>query len=137
MDDAGGKLLRQFAVRKPCANCPFRADGGAIDLQAGRREQILGDLLSQRASTFHCHKTVYRSDDRNFDDEGDFKPQDVAHCAGAAAVVQKLNRDMQSVQLAIRLGVIPEDHYADAHTETLGPADIDWDHLERGDRCRM
>lgn len=120
-------MKNQFALTKPCANCPFRKDAQAIDLMPGRREQIIEDLLSGTASTFHCHKTVYREDNRNQDDEGNFQPVDVAHCPGAAAVARKFGRDTTMVQVAGRLGVIPSDHYDQAIRNTLNVDDLEID----------
>lgn len=117
-------MKNQFAVKKPCANCPFRNDDRAIDLQPGRREQIIEDLLSGKDSTFHCHKTVYRNDGRNHDEEGNYRPVDVSHCSGAAAVARKFGRDTVMVQVATRLGAIPYDHYDEALSLTLEPEDL-------------
>lgn len=117
-------MEKQFSVKKPCANCPFRKDGKAIDLQPGRREQIIEDLLSGKDSTFHCHKTVYRNDGRNHDEEGNYQPVDVSHCPGAVAVARKYGRDTVMVQVASRLGVIAPDHYDDALELTLEPEDL-------------
>lgn len=117
---------KSFALTKPCANCPFRNDGQAIDLMPGRREQIIQDLLSGEAGTFHCHKTVYRSDNRNHDDEGNYRPVDVCHCPGAAAVTWKVGgRDMTMVQIAKRLRMIGVDHYDEALALTIEPGDLD------------
>ncbi len=120
-------MKNQFAVRKPCANCPFRKDDKAISLQPGRREQIIEDLLSGKDSTFHCHKTVYRNDGRNHDEEGNYQPVDVSHCPGAAAVARKFGRDTVMVQVASRLGAIGHDHYDEALEQTLEPEDLNID----------
>jgi len=118
------KMKNQFALRKPCANCPFRRDAAAIELQPGRKEEIIEGLLSGEKQTFHCHKTVYRDDGRNHDDEGNYRPVDVCQCPGAAAVARKFGRDTVMVQVATRLGVIDLDHYDAAIPSTIGPNDL-------------
>lgn len=118
---------KQFSLRKPCSDCPFRCDAQAIELQPGRREEIIESLLSGETQTFPCHKTVYRSDGRNHDDEGKYTPVDICHCPGAVAVARKFGRDTVMMQLATRMGVIPEDHYDDAMGKTLEPGDLDID----------
>ena len=120
-------MKNQFSLKKPCANCPFRNDGRAIELQPGRREDILHEILSQRSATFPCHKTAHRPDGRNFDEDGNYAPTDVSVCPGAAAVARKFGRDLQIVQLGYRLGFISENHYDEAMSETMEPSDFDID----------
>ncbi|MFK5949514.1 MAG: hypothetical protein QM500_12180 [Methylococcales bacterium] len=120
-------ISRQFALKKPCANCPFRNDVQAISLSDGRREQIIEDLLSGKDSAFHCHKTVHRSDGRNFDDNDEYVPKDICQCPGAAAVAQKFGRDVTVVQIAIRLGVISADYYDESLPLTLNAEDLNID----------
>ena len=117
-------MEKQFSLRKTCANCPFRKDAGAIELNPGRREGIILALLTGEQQTFNCHATVYRKDGRNF--QGDeYRPVDVSHCPGAAAVARKFGRDTVAVQIAERLGMISPDHFDSAADETLDPADLD------------
>jgi hypothetical protein len=117
-------MKKCFSLNMPCANCPFRNDEHSIKLQPGRREQIIEDLLSGKEESFPCHKTVYREDGRNHDENGDYKPVDVSTCAGAAALCRKYGRDMVIVQLAYRLGVIPYEHYDSASDTVLEPGDL-------------
>ena len=117
-------IKKGFALKKPCADCPFRNDDKAISLRDGRREEIIEDLLSGKSSTFHCHKTVYRKGAKNFDDEGLYKPKDVAMCPGAMAVARKMGRDPQMIQVAERMGWIETGHYDVAISETLEPKDL-------------
>lgn len=114
-------IKRAFSLRRVCQNCPFRKDAQAIDLAEGRKEQIIEDLLSGKSTTFHCHKTVYREGADNFDEEGNYRPNDVMMCPGAMAVARKLGRDPQMIQVAERMGWIEPDHYAEAMSETLDP----------------
>lgn len=120
-------MKKQFNLRKPCKNCPFRNDDQTIGLQPGRLEDIIEGLLNGEDMTFHCHKTVYSEGGVNFDDNGDFRPVRVSHCAGAAAVCRKHGRDTVASQLAIRLGVILEDHYEPAMLGTMSPSDLSVD----------
>lgn len=113
------KLKNLFAVKRPCSNCPFRNDEDAISLEARRREGIIESLLSGEHTTFHCHKTVYRRDDRNHKKNGDYVPVDVSQCPGAAAIARKFGRDSVMVQIATRLGVIPPDYYDEAMGLTI------------------
>lgn len=118
------ELQRQFRLKKVCSNCPFLKNGKGIELEDGRLEEIVKGLLVGKDSTFHCHKTVYTEDDRNFDDDGNYVPIDVAHCPGAAAVCRKFGRDTVIVQLANRLGIIEENHFDRALGTTVNPEDI-------------
>jgi hypothetical protein len=65
-----GARVFLFAGHKPmkkmCDNCPFRPkDQGGIDLAPGRLDEIkMSILLGQ---SFHCHKTVYRPYDEDYD----------------------------------------------------------------------
>jgi hypothetical protein len=120
-------MYKQFALTKPCANCPFRNDAAAIDLKPGRREQIIKDLLAGKDQTFHCHKTVYRDDNRNHDEEGNYRPLDICQCPDAAAVARKCGRDTVMVQVATRLGVIAQNHYDGAMAVTIQPEDLNLD----------
>lgn len=81
-------------------------------------------LLKGNQTSFPCHKTVYRSDDRNFTEDGEYAPVDVAHCPGAAAVARKFGRDPVVVQVAIRLDVIPYNHYSEAEALTIEPSGL-------------
>lgn len=115
------EIKRGFALKKPCENCPFRNDEKAVSLAPGRREEIMEALLSGEWSSFHCHKTVYRNGADNFDEDGEYRPKDVAMCAGAMALARKLGRDPQMVQIAERMGWIEPDHYDEAMGEVMDP----------------
>lgn len=118
---------KHFTLQKPCSNCPFRDDGQAVALNPGRREEIIERLLRGVDSNFPCHKTVYRSDGRNHDANGNYSPTDIKYCPGAIAVCRKLGRDTVAVQCAVRLGVIRDDHYAAAMKLTLDPDQLNID----------
>jgi hypothetical protein len=115
---------KQFSLRKPCPNCPFRNDDDAIYLEPGRREEIIERLLAGEDGSFPCHKTVYRKDGRNHDEEGQYKPVDICQCPGAAALSRKFGRDTVIVQIATRLGFIGPGHYDEANKLTIDPSDL-------------
>jgi len=114
----GMTVEQQFALTRPCVDCPFKA-GRNFPLQPGRRQQIIEDLADQRHSTFHCHKSVYRKSGLGED------PNSRQHCAGAIAVLRNMGRDTQAAQLATRLRIIPWDHYEEAKQEVIDEDEID------------
>ncbi|GAB2875358.1 hypothetical protein GCM10027093_08460 [Paraburkholderia jirisanensis] len=91
-----------FALRKPCANCPFRTHG-AIELAPGRLAGIVDGLVNDDRSTFHCHKTVHN--DRTggeWDDEGTYHASgSESMCAGAMIYLEKLGRPTVAMRLAV------------------------------------
>lgn len=108
MDD----LRQHFRLKKPCKNCPFRREG-AVELRPGRLEGIIGDLLADDMSTFHCHKTVDYSKSEQWDEDGRYTPTGgEAMCAGAAALLWRRGRP----SVAMRLGML---------TGTLNVADLE------------
>ena len=42
-------------TKRPCANCPFRCDGAGVQLEPGRLEGIVSELLADDQQTFVCH----------------------------------------------------------------------------------
>lgn len=74
-------------TKRPCANCPFRNDGAAIDLRPGRVEGIVSDLLEDDQRTFVCHKTL---------------DKERKTCAGAVGIMHKLGR----LPVIARLGLV-------------------------------
>jgi len=99
--ETAGKTF--FALRAPCANCPFRREG-AIALEAGHLERIKSFLLENDGRTFHCHKTAHH--DRTggtWDDAGQYRPGGrESMCAGAMARLEKAGRP----SIAMRLGQV-------------------------------
>jgi hypothetical protein len=78
-------------TKRPCSNCPFRADAGGIELRPGRLEGIVADLLRDDQQTFVCHKTL-----------GNQRMT----CAGAVAVMAKLGRLPVIARLGLVHGII-------------------------------
>ena len=94
----------RFGLKKPCGNCPFRNDEGAISLEPGRLEEIKEDLLDD-GNTFICHKTVqYDREELHDEETGRYlaQPEDQA-CVGAAIWLLKRGRPNVSMRLYQRL----------------------------------
>ncbi|KJZ17445.1 hypothetical protein TW86_04120 [Halomonas sp. S2151] len=80
-----------FRLKRPCANCPFRADDQAIDLAPGRIESIAEEITSGDGLLFYCHKTL--SGDRDHDDEDGYEPgASDSVCAGSLIFQMKAGR---------------------------------------------
>lgn len=78
-------LDKLFALKKPCANCPFLKEG-AIELQEGRVEGIIKDMTTHDDRPFMCHKTL------------DNETQ--SYCTGAMIYLEKVRRP----NIAMRIG---------------------------------
>jgi len=78
-------------TKRPCANCPFRCDGSGIELNPGRLENIVSDLLGDDNQTFVCHKTLGK---------------ERMTCAGAVGLMSKLGRLPLIARLGLAVGVI-------------------------------
>lgn len=107
-----------YALNKPCDNCPFLCDEDkAISLAPGRRDGIIADLLSGETTGFSCHKTVYHPKtggrwEVTEDGEGKYIPSNnEQQCAGAMAVLEKLGKQTDLMQIMGRLGVYPAEKY--------------------------
>lgn len=86
----------KFDMTRPCANCPFRADGLGY-LRQERAEEIADALLG--GATFTCHKT------NEFDDEeGTIETADSQHCAGALIFLESQEQPNQLMRWMERLG---------------------------------
>jgi hypothetical protein len=78
-------------TKRPCSNCPFRKDGAGIELNPGRLDQIVANLLADDSQTFVCHKTLEK---------------ERLTCAGAVGVMQKLGRLPVIARLGLVYGLI-------------------------------
>lgn len=94
-------------TKRPCANCPFRRDGAAIELKPGRVEGVINGLLADDFSTFVCHKTL---------------DSERMTCAGAVAVMAKLERLPVIARLGLHVGVLSEDDIAESMALVLDPS---------------
>lgn len=99
-----------YSIKKPCANCPFRKEG-AIELQEGRVESILLDLINGKTTGFTCHKTIRRFAGKRL------PTTEHKQCAGALIALEKMNHQTQLMQVMSRLGVYDPSalipHYQD------------------------
>ncbi|MGF6641745.1 hypothetical protein [Paraburkholderia sp. MM6662-R1] len=120
-----------FALRRPCANCPFRKEG-AIDLAPGRLEGIVTGLLMDDSSTFHCHKTVHN--DRTggeWDEEGSYRASGrESMCAGAIIYLEKLGRPTIAMRLAVMFGMYDPVTLAASHVDVIDPPRV---HIQQKD----
>lgn len=91
--------MTDYALRTPCADCPFRADK-TFHLRPERAAEIARALRSN-AGDFHCHKTV------NYDDglEGSIEQGKTKVCAGALITMEKSGLSTQNMRIAGRLGL--------------------------------
>jgi hypothetical protein len=90
--------FRPFALKRPCGNCPFRADRAPF-LDRNRAQEI-ADSLEADAS-FHCHKTL------DYDNE-DGTPEVTEaskHCAGALIILEREEKPNQMMRIGERLGM--------------------------------
>lgn len=85
--EENGVRCDNFALKRPCANCPFLAEG-AIELRPGRVQQIVTGLLADDYSIFVCHKTLDAAQ--------------TSACMGALAYQWRARRLPVSARLALR-----------------------------------
>ena len=98
-------------TKRPCANCPFRNDGAAIELQPGRLNDIVGNLQADDHATFVCHKTT----------EAKMKRMT---CAGAVAFMSKLGRMPVIARLGLVAGVISAEDVAASAALVIEPEEL-------------
>ncbi|MEX3984295.1 hypothetical protein AB4Y45_35650 [Paraburkholderia sp. EG287A] len=92
-----------FKLKKPCENCPFRADAAAIPLEPGRLQHIIERLVYQDGGTFHCHKTAYHPKLKGTWESGRYVASgNESMCAGAMIYLEKISRPT----VAMRIGVL-------------------------------
>lgn len=96
-------------TKRPCSNCPFRCDGAAIELRPGRIEGIIKGLLADDFLTFTCHKTL---------------DSERMTCAGAVAVMAKLERLPVIARLGLQVGVISNEDIAASMAMVLDQATL-------------
>lgn len=88
-----------YKLKRPCANCPFRREGG-IPLRPGRIREIAGMMLDSQGGSFPCHRTV---------DQDDREESSEQHCAGALAFAHKQYVMPQLARIMMRLGAFNPD----------------------------
>ncbi len=74
----------RFDLKRPCANCPFRPDGEAIELRPGRLESIVAELRADDHVVFQCHKTAHGARPKG----------EESACIGALAFMWREGRDL-------------------------------------------
>lgn len=94
--------FRPFALKRPCGNCPFRADRPAF-LDRDRAQEI-ADSLEADAS-FHCHKTL----DYDTEDGSGEVTDSSKHCAGALIILEREESPSQMMRIGERLGMYDRD----------------------------
>ena len=107
-----------YALKKPCENCPFLKDKSkAIQLNEGRVNGIISELLTGESTSFSCHKTVHHPKTggkwvENEDGEESYQQSGKEQqCAGALAVLEKLNQPTQLMRIMERMGQYSRDQY--------------------------
>ena len=114
-------INHHLAIKKPCANCPFRKVG-AIRLNEGRLESIIDALTEDDMGTFQCHKTVHSSNGGTWDDEGNYIPSgNESMCAGAAAYLMKVGRPTVLMRASFALGLSKPSDWDEAKEMIIEP----------------
>lgn len=103
-----------FRLKKPCANCPFRNDGNAINLSDARFKEIVESITQDDSITFPCHKTVYDSDGRETKNQS-------AYCVGAMAYLYKTGQPNVAMRLGFATGLITESELEELRALTKNP----------------
>lgn len=96
-------------TKRPCANCPFRCDGAGVELNPGRLEGIVSDLMADDQQTFVCHKTL---------------DKERMTCAGAVGLMYKLGRLPVIARLGLAYGVITKDDIAASAAMVIEPSGL-------------
>lgn len=105
---------RYFALKKPCANCPFLR-AGAIELNEGRLDGIKADLMSNSFASFLCHKTTYSTGGEDSEcGEHYHASGKESHCAGATAFLLANGMSTVFMRLALSDGLIKMSDYDEA-----------------------
>lgn len=102
-----------YALKKPCANCPFLVDKDkAISLHPERVPGIINQLLSGEASGFSCHKTCGGEYQENEEGDDVYIPGGKElQCAGSLIVLEKMGKPTQLMQIMERLGMYEPELY--------------------------
>ena len=102
-----------FALKKPCANCPFLKEG-AIELCEGRLEGIIQDISEDDYSGFMCHKTVHSKVGGEWTEDEDGETTYHAsgresQCVGALVYLEKIGRPNVRMRLGQAFGAYNPD----------------------------
>lgn len=96
-------------TKRPCSNCPFRKDGCGVQLREGRLDAIVNRLLQDDNNTFVCHKTL---------------ETERMTCAGAVAVMAKLDQLPVIARLGLIVGAITEGDIEASQSMVLDPTTL-------------
>lgn len=97
-------------TKRPCANCPFRRDEAAIQLEPGRVQGLVSELLTDDQHTFVCHKTL---------------DKERMTCAGAVGLMSKFGRLPVIARLGLVYGVITKADINASAALVIEPCDLD------------
>lgn len=85
----------EWDLTRPCADCPFRREGG-VRLRSERTREIAEYALGPGGATFACHKTTGVG--------GEYKDGKQRQCAGALVFAEKNDAPTQMMRICGRLG---------------------------------
>lgn len=83
-----------FDLAAPCADCPFRREGG-VRVTLARAREIARAVTGNPGATFACHKTTGVLGNR---------PRVQQHCVGALLFADHVGSFSQFLRIAGRLG---------------------------------
>ncbi len=122
-------LKTQFALKKPCSECPFSYSEAGTHLREslnkGRLEGIVEDLLNDRKGNFTCHVVNLKNAELNYDNDGVYKPQKVTVCAGAIGFAHKKGIVPTIERMGIMFNLIEPNHYEAAESLAIDPKELD------------
>lgn len=109
------ELNALFALKKPCANCPFLKEG-AIDLAPGRLDGIIEHLTTDDMATFQCHKTVHSKRGGEWEEDEDGNSKYIpsgreSYCAGALIYLEKARKPTVAMRLGRAYGLYRPDEF--------------------------
>ncbi|WP_137726375.1 hypothetical protein [Prescottella subtropica] len=107
-----------FALKRPCRDCPFRADRPTF-LRPDRATEIADGLAA--GQVFHCHKTVDYTDT---DGDSTTDTSTSVFCAGALSVFEADGEPNNAMRVGQRLGLYDPDTLAD--DVPVYPSLADW-----------
>lgn len=109
-------MTDQFALKKPCVDCPFRSDRKPFITAARAADISEGNMAADRH--FYCHKTV------ELDKTGQHcaNPNSALHCAGYLIMSWNMGQPSQMARIAGRIGLYKPEEYSGTVFET--PAEM-------------
>lgn len=114
-----------YALKKPCANCPFLKDPEKAirkHLRKGRVASIIDELTAGQSTSFACHKTIgggYEDEDGVYHQSGR-----ELQCAGSLIMMEKLGRSTNLMRIMERMGAYKPDEYKPAWPLVIEPQEL-------------